>query len=98
MALPITHGVPTLFFRREAYERADINRAMLDAKLGLTDAEFRVEGDVIAVGPIYDADALGELVAELEASGLFYFDDFFELSGSWPEWLAVLVRGAGGTA
>jgi hypothetical protein len=50
------------------------------------------------VGPIYDADALGELVAELEASGLFYFDDFFELSGSWPEWLAVLVRGAGGPA
>ena len=93
MALPITHGVPTLFFRREAYERADLSRAALDARLGLTDAEFRVEGDLIAVGPIYDVDAMGALVDELERSGLQYFDDFFELSGSWPAWLNVLVRG-----
>jgi hypothetical protein len=93
MPLPVAQGVPTLFFRREAYERADLSRAALDTRLGLTDAEFRVEGDVIAVGPIYDVDALGALVDELEASGLTYFDDFFELSGSWPEWLNVLVLG-----
>jgi hypothetical protein len=24
--------------------------------------------------------------------GLVYYDDYFELSGSWPEWLDVLVR------
>lgn len=95
MPLPIAHGVPTLFFRRQAYEQAGITRASLDARLGLTDAEFRVEGDLIALGPIYDIDSLGALVDELEATGLTYYDDFFELSGSWPEWLSVLARGSG---
>ena len=95
MPIPVAHGVPTLFLRREAYERTSLTRASLDARLGLTDAEFRVEGDLIALGPIYDVDALGALVDELEAAGLTYFEDFFELSGSWPEWLSVLARGAG---
>ena len=92
MALLVTQGVPTLFFRREAYERAGLTRATLDARLGLTDAEFRVEGNLVAIGPIYDVDALGVLVDELEQVGLTYYDDYFELSGSWPEWLTVLVR------
>src|SRR3954468_22730505 len=95
MPLPVTQGVPTLFFRREAYERAGLTRAVLDARLGLTDAEFRVEGELVALGPIYDVDALGTLVDDLEATGLTYFEDFFELSGSWPEWLALSVRAAG---
>jgi hypothetical protein len=93
--LDVTHGVPTLFFRRQAYERAGLARAELDARLGLTDAEFRVEGDLIALGPIYDVDALGALLDELETVGLTYFDDYFELSGTWPEWLAVAVRATG---
>jgi len=92
MALLVTQGVPTLFFRRDAYERAGLTRATLDARLGLTDAEFRVEGSMVAIGPIYDVDALGVLVDELEQIGLTYYDDYFELSGSWPDWLAVLVR------
>ena len=92
MPLPVTHGVPTLFFRRDAYERADLTRASLDARLGLTDAEFRVEGDLVALGPVYDVEALGALVDELEQLGLTYYEDFFELSGSWPEWLALTVR------
>jgi hypothetical protein len=95
MALPVAQGVPTLFFRREAYERAELTRTALDARLGLTDAEFRVEGDIVALGPIYDVEALGVLVDELEATGLTYYDDFFELSGSWPEWLMVMVRSPG---
>ena len=94
MPLPVAQGVPTLFFRRDAYERSELTRAALDTRLGLTDAEFRVEGDLVALGPIYDTDALGALVDELETSGLKYYEDFFELSGSWPEWLALLVRGA----
>ena len=93
MPLSVSHGVPTLFFRRQAYERADLSRPSLDARLGLTDTEFRVEGDLVALGPIYDIEALGALVEELEASGLTYFDDFFELSGRWPEWLHVLAIG-----
>ena len=92
MPLPVTHGVPTLFFRREAYERAGLTRAALDARLGLTEAEFRVEGDLVALGPIYDVEALGALVDELEQLGLTYYEDFFELSGSWPEWLALTAR------
>ena len=92
MALLVTQGVPTLFFRRESYERSGLTRAALDARLGLTDTEFRVDGNLVAIGPIYDVDALGTLVDELEQIGLVYFDDYFELSGSWPEWLSVLVR------
>jgi hypothetical protein len=93
--LDVTQGVPTLFFRREAYERAGLTRATLDARLGLTDAEFRVEGELVALGPIYDVDALGSLLDELEETGLSYFEDYFELSGSWPDWLALSVRAAG---
>ena len=93
--LDVTQGVPTLFFRRQAYERAGLTRAELDARLGLTDAEFRVEGDLVALGPIYDVEALGALLDELEGAGLTYFEDYFELSGSWPEWLAIAVRAAG---
>lgn len=92
MPLPLSHGVPTLLFRREAYERAGLTRAALDARLGLTDTEFRVEGDLVALGPIYDVEALGTLVDELEQLGLTYYEDFFELSGSWPEWLSLSAR------
>lgn len=92
MPLTITHGVPTLFIRRPAYERAGLTRAALDARLGLTDAEFQVDGELVALGPIYDVDALGALVDELERAGLAYYEDFFELSGSWPEWLEIVVR------
>lgn len=92
MPLPVTQGAPTLFIRRTAYERAQLTRAAIDARLGLTDTEFRVEGDLVALGPIYDAEALGALVAELEQLGLTYYDELFELSGSWPEWLELTAR------
>ncbi len=95
MPLPVKQGVPTLFFRREAYERSGVTRGQLDTRLGLTDAEFSVEGDLVAVGPIYDVEALGAMVDELEALGLTYYDDFFEMSGSWPEWLELRARAAG---
>jgi hypothetical protein len=95
MPLPVSQGVPTLFIRRPAYERAGLSRATLDERLGLTDAEFQVDGDLVALGPIYDVDALGTLVDDLEGAGLVYYEDFFELSGSWPEWLEIVVRAAG---
>jgi len=25
-----------------------------------------------------------------------YFDDFFDLSGNWPEWLTIYTRARGG--
>ena len=96
MPLSISQGVPTLLFRRTSYERSGLTRAALDARLGLTDEEFRVEGDLVALGPIYDVEALGSLVDELERLGLVFYEDFFELSGSWPEWIAISARVEGG--
>jgi hypothetical protein len=92
MPLPLTQGTPTLLFRREAYERAGLTRASLDARLGLTDTEFVVEGDLVALGPLYDVEALGALVDDLEKVGLVYYEDFFEMSGGWPEWLSLTAR------
>ena len=96
MALDITNGAPTVLIRREAYERSGLTREAIDARLGLTADEFRVERDVVAIGPVYgEGDALGDLIAELESVGLVYFDDFFELTGNWPEWLRLHASSAG---
>src|SRR3954463_16419485 len=89
MPLRISDTASTLLIRRAAFEKAGIARSEIDAFLELTDEEFRVEGDVLAVGPVFDADGLSQLVAELENRGLVYFDDFFELSGNWPSWLSI---------
>jgi hypothetical protein len=43
---------------------------------------------------VHDEDALGAFVADLEAAGLVYFDDFFELPGNWPGWLRLYAAGA----
>ena len=94
MALSITVGAPTLLIKRSAYEAAELARQAIDERLGLTADEFRVEGDLVAIGPVYDADALSSLIADLERLGLSYFDDFFDLSGNWPEWLRVFASGA----
>ena len=89
MPLAIAVGGPTLLIRRDAFERAGLTRAALDERLVLTDEEFRVEGNLVAVGPIPDDGALTALIDEMEALGLAYFDDFFELSGNWPDWLKL---------
>jgi hypothetical protein len=94
MPIPLAADRPSLCFRREAYERAALVRAAIDERLGLTPDEFRVEGNVVVVGPVHDEDALGALVADLEAAGLVYFDDFFELPGNWPGWLRLYAAGA----
>lgn len=91
MALRLSPGASTLLIRKDAYERANLVRAAIDERLGLTEDEFRVEGGVIAIGPVHDAQALAELMSDLEALGLELFDDFYELSGAWPDWLTVLV-------
>jgi len=82
--------------KRAAFERAGLTRQAIDERYNLTDEEFRVEGELIVLGPLPSADALPEIIDDLEASGLVYFDDFFELSGNWPEWLSLYVRGAKG--
>jgi hypothetical protein len=96
MPLPIPAGAPTLVFRRSAYERSGLSRAAIDELLGLTDQEFRVEGDLVLIGPVYDGDAFAQLLEELDRLGLAFYDDFFELSGNWPDWLVVLAGPAAG--
>ena len=91
MPLSIPDGQPTVLIRREAFERERLERQLIDQRFNLTDAEFRVEGDLIAVGPLPSDDMLSEMLAELEQAGLRYFDDFFELSGNWPEWLRLFA-------
>jgi hypothetical protein len=96
MAVAIASGAPTLFIRRAAFEAAGLTRGRIDERLNLTVDEFRVERDLIAIGPIPAADDLPVLLEDLEALGLVYFDDFFELSGSWPEWLRLYASSDGG--
>lgn len=93
MPLSIASGHPTIFIHREAFERVGLTRAAIDSRFNLTDEEFRVESGVIAIGPLVGEDALTELIGELEDLGLTYFEDFFELTGNWPEWLRLLVVG-----
>lgn len=91
MPIPLSVGATTLFVRRSAYERAGLVRAAIDARLGLAPDEFRVEGGLVAIGPVYEPDALAAVIDELERIGLAYFDDYFELSGNWPEWLKLFA-------
>ncbi|MCU0616750.1 MAG: hypothetical protein MUD17_06630 [Gemmatimonadaceae bacterium] len=93
MPLRLPSAAPTLLIRRDAFERVGLTRQQFDAALNLTPDEFRVEGALIAVGPLVGESALGELIETLEGAGLVYFEDFFELSGNWPEWLAVFAQG-----
>jgi len=94
MPISVSRDRPTVFIRREAFERVGLERHLIDSRLNLTDQEFTVEGGLVAIGPLPSDDMLGELVVELETIGLRYFDDFFELSGNWPEWFGVFVASA----
>lgn len=95
MPLQLSTNSPSLIIRRRAYERTGITRASIDSRLGLTDQEFRVEGNLIVIGPIMDASALQDLIGDLEMAGLTYFEDFFDLSGNWPDWLVLFAKDAG---
>jgi hypothetical protein len=87
IALPASRAM--VLIRRDAFERAGLVRAEIDARFNLTDEEFRVEGGLIALGPLPSIDMVGDVVE----SGLAYFDDFFEMSGNWPEWLSLMAMG-----
>lgn len=89
MPIPLSPGAPTLLVRKEAYERVGLTRTALDERLNLTADEFRVEGGLVAIGPLMGDSALTSLIEELEAMGLEYFEDFFEMSGNWPDWLLL---------
>jgi len=98
MPLELLHDRAVVLIRQSAFERVGLARNDLDERYNLTDEEFRVEDGLIALGPLPSDDMLPGLIDDLEQSGLVYFDDFFELSGNWPEWLALYARGSRGRA
>lgn len=91
MPIPLSPDAPTLLIRREAFERLGMSRAALDARYNLTDAEFAIEGQLIAVGPLAGETSATEMIEEMEREGLIYHDDFFEMPGGWPSWLKLLA-------
>jgi hypothetical protein len=93
MALELAHGHAVILIRQSAFERSGITRSAIDERYNLTADEFRVEEGLVVLGPLPSDDILPELIDDLERSGLVYFDDFFDLSGNWPEWLTLFARG-----
>ncbi|MGI8402542.1 MAG: hypothetical protein ACR2NS_13205 [Gemmatimonadaceae bacterium] len=83
-----------ILIRQSAFEASGIARSAIDERYNLTADEFRVEDGLILVGPLPSDDALPTLISDLEQNGLVYFDDFFDMSGNWPEWLILYARGA----
>ena len=96
MPLELSHGRAVVLIRQSVFERGGLTRHAIDERYNLTDDEFRVEDGLIALGPLPSEDMLPELIEHLEKSGLTYFDDFFELSGNWPDWLVLYARGSKG--
>lgn len=92
MPLTISANLPTILVRKASFEKHGLTRVELDTALNLTDAEFRLEDELIAIGPLPNDDVLPALISYLEKKGLTYFDDFFELSGNWPDWLSLYAR------
>lgn len=91
MPLSVRAGLPVLFIRKEAFERASLIRSEIDDQFNLTDAEFRVEKGLVAIGPLPSDEMIGPMIEYLEQKGIAYFDDMFELSGNWPEWLQLFA-------
>ena len=89
MPVSLSAGAPTLLVRKDAFERVGLTRATIDARLNLTADEFRVEAGLVAIGPLVGDTTPTSLIEELEAMGLEYYEDFFEMSGNWPEWLSL---------
>ena len=75
----------------QVWGRVALTRTLIDSSLELTTEEFRVENDLIIVGPLF-GDATNRLISLLEDAGLHYFDDYFELTGNWPEWLTLYAK------
>lgn len=91
MPLAVIDGLPTIFIRKEAYERAGLVRSEIDSRFNLTDTEFKVEGNLISIGPLPSDEMVGPVLEYFESNGLVYFDDVFEMSGNWPGWLRLFA-------
>src|SRR6476469_5810927 len=92
MPIELAHNRGTILIRRSAFERANLTRSAIDDRYNLTDEEFQVEEDLIVIGPLPSEDSIPQMIEDLEQSGLAYLDDFFDLSGNWPDWLTIYTR------
>jgi hypothetical protein len=92
MPIELAHNRGVILIRRSAFERANLVRSTIDGRYNLTDEEFQVEEDLVVIGPLPSDDMISQIVEDLEASGLTYFDDFFDFSGNWPDWLSIYAR------
>ena len=92
MPIEVAHNRASILIRRAAFEGANLSRSAIDQRYDLTDDEFKVEEDLVVIGPLTSDDMISQLIQDLERSGLTYFDDFFDLSGNWPDWLSVYAR------
>ena len=92
MPLPLSPTSSTLAIRRDAFELAGLTREAIDNILNLAPDEFRVEGALIAIGPLPSPDDVPQLIDLFEDAGLVYFDDFVEIPGGFPEWLTLYAR------
>jgi hypothetical protein len=92
MALELPPGQTMVLIRQSAFESSGITRSAIDERYNLTPDEFRVEEGLVVLGPLPSNVSVPSLIDDLEQSGLVYFDDFFELSGNWPDWLTLYAR------
>lgn len=92
MPLPLSAAGSTLAIRKSAFEEAGLTREAVDRVLNLTDEEFRMEGELIVIGPLTTADAVPDLIDLFEETGLIYFDDFMEVPGGFPDWIELFIR------
>jgi hypothetical protein len=91
MPLQVPAGLPTILIRKDAFERENLGRSEIDERFNLTDTEFRVEGGLVMIGPLPSDEMLGPVLDYLEEKGLEYYDDVFELSGNWPDWVRLFA-------
>jgi hypothetical protein len=92
MPIELAHNQATILIRRRAFERVGLTRSAIDERYNLTDDEFQVEEDLVTIGPLPSEDMIPQMIEDLEETGLIYFDDFFDLSGNWPDWLTIYAR------
>jgi hypothetical protein len=94
MPLELARGRSVILIRQQAYERAGLIRHSLDERYNLTPTEFAVQEGLVILGPLPSDELVSTLIDDLEQNGLVYFDDFFEMTGNWPDWLALYARSA----
>jgi len=85
MSIEVTfsHG---LVIRQSALDAHGVTKTQVLEALE-TSRPFAENGELLSFGPSFGQEACDEFVRRLESLGLVYFDDFFDLTLSHPDWL-----------